>query len=373
VFPGRLAIQQRVLPAYRTGFFNTLAGQCHGGLSVFAGQPLRQEGIASAQSLAEVEYWPARNRHIRNPASSLYLCWQEGILNWLESWQPEALVVEANSRILSTRRAVRWMHTHGRPVLGWGLGAPASEGVSGWLRDLEKTAFLRSLDGWIAYSRKGAAEYRQLGLDPQRIFVAGNAVTPRPVASQPARPSPEGGPLKVLFVGRLQRRKRVDLLLQACATLPEDLQPRLVIVGDGPHRAEMEAQAQAIYSRAEFTGVRHGLELEALFQSADLFVLPGTGGLALQQAMSHGLPVIAAEGDGTQEDLVHPGNGWLVKPGNLDALVEALRQALGDRGRLSQMGLESYHIVREDANLERMAEVFVQAVTFVAGTREDCG
>ena len=44
----------------------------------------------------------------------------------------------------------------------------------------------------------------------------------------------------------------------------------------------------------------------AHFAGADLFVLPGTGGLAVQEAMSYALPVIVAKGDGTQEDLVRP-------------------------------------------------------------------
>jgi glycosyltransferase involved in cell wall biosynthesis len=298
---------------------------------------------------------------------------QPAVLSLLAGWDPDwfagsrMLVVEANSRVLSSQQAVRWMQARSRPVLGWGLGAPAGRGGLSWLRDAGKSAFLSSLDGWIAYSNRGAQEYRQLGLDPQRIFVAGNAVTPRPSAML-SLPASSAGPLQVLFVGRLQRRKRIDLLLQACAALPEDLQPRLVITGDGPDRAEMEVQSRRLYPRAEFTGDRRGAELDVLFDSADLFVLPGTGGLALQQAMAHGLPVIAAEGDGTQEDLVRPQCGWLVPPGNLEALTNALRQALSDRIRLGKMGLESHRIVRQEANLEHMADVFIQAASLVSSS-----
>jgi len=129
----------------------------------------------------------------------------------------------------------------------------------------------------------------------------------------------------------------------------------------------MEAQARDWYPRVEFTGEMHGEALESVFRSADLFVLPGTGGLAVQQAMSHGLPVIVAQGDGTQADLVRPENGWLVPPDDGEALGVALRQALTDPGRLRQMGKESYRIVRDEINLERMAEVFVEAVQAVGG------
>ena len=367
VYPGRLAIQQRVLPKYRADFFDILAGRCADGLSLFAGQALRQERITAAESLQLAIFMPTHNHHFRDPASAVYLCWQDGIVGWLETWQPGVLVVEANSRILSTRQAVRWMHRRGRPVLGWGLGAPEGLGLLGRLRGMERAAFLRNLDGWIAYSRRGAVEYQQLGLDASRIFTASNAVLPRPEGPPPERSAASDDRLQVLFVGRLQRRKRIDLLLQACMQLPAGLQPRLMIVGDGPDRREMEAQAQAMYPKAEFVGEKHGEALRSIFLGADLFVLPGTGGLAVQQAMGHGLPVIAAQGDGTQEDLVRPECGWLLPPGDLIMLEATLRQALSNPGRLRQMGAEAYRIVQEEANLELMADVFVRAVASVEG------
>ncbi len=99
-----------------------------------------------------------------------------------------------------------------------------------------------------------------------------------------------------MFVGRLQARKRIDNLLLACASLPADLQPRLVIVGEGPARSDFEAQAQQVYPSAQFSGALFGKELERHFLEADLFALPGSGGLAVQQAMAYGLPVMVAEG-----------------------------------------------------------------------------
>ena len=141
--------------------------------------------------------------------------------------------------------------------------------------------------------------------------------------------------------------------------------PRLVVVGDGPTRDGLQALAQQVYPSAEFPGERTGADLEPYFASADLFVLPGTGGLAVQQAMAHGLPVIAAEGDGTLDALIHPANGWRVPPADLSALAEALHTALADIPRLRRMGAESYRIVAEEVNLETMVEAFLQALTAI--------
>lgn len=359
-FAGRLALQQRVIPAYRVPFFDLLAQSCEGGLSLFAGQPLPVESIATADQFSSASYTSARNRHFRDPQSALYLCWQGGIIDWLERENPAALIVEANPRYLSTRRAIRWMKQHDRPVLGWGLGAPRGGNP---IEKYFRLNFLRSLDGAIAYSRRGADEYRSLGL--ARVFVAHNAVSSRPQQSPPERSPALDRPPHVLFVGRLQERKRIDILLRACASLPTEVQPNLTIVGDGPAISNLKSLVAEIYPPAEFTGARHGPELAPLFAAADLFALPGTGGLAVQEAMTHGLPVIVAQGDGTQDDLVRPENGWQVPPGNQTAFTNALQSALSDIPRLRRMGSESYRIVAEEINLEAMVASFIAAVNTV--------
>jgi hypothetical protein len=173
-------LQQRVLPAYRAAFFDALARANTEGLSVFAGQPHPGEAITSADRLKVADFVPARNRHIGRISSRFYLCWQSGLLGWLRDEDPDALIVEANPRLLSTRLGAAWMRARGRPVLGWGLGAPgASDADAGGglerVRAPGRNRFLAQFDGLIAYSRKGAEGYRSLGFPPERVFVAPNA------------------------------------------------------------------------------------------------------------------------------------------------------------------------------------------------------
>jgi glycosyltransferase involved in cell wall biosynthesis len=347
-YPHRLAVQQRVLPSYRVPFFDLLAESCAGGMSLFAGQPRPEEMIASANELRITHYAPAHNIHLFH--NSFYFCYQRGFINWLEGWNPDALIVEANPRYLSTPFAVRWMRARGKKVLGWGLGAPRKNPF--W------AAFVNQFDALISYSQRGADEYAALGFPRERIFVAHNSVSPAPTLNlQPAPLHPQ--PV-LLFVGRLQARKRIDSLLRACAEL--DSHPRLIIVGDGPERARLESLAQEIYPSAEFIGAKHGAELKPYFAQADLFVLPGTGGLAVQEAMSYGLPVIVAKGDGTQDDLVRESNGWQIEPENYNALLSAMKNALSDTARLKEMGKESYRIVAEEINIQKMVDKFIRAL-----------
>ena len=361
-FAGRVGLQQRVLPSYRAVFFDSLAQSCLGGLSVFTGEPLPDEGIYPVDKLQVAQYAKAKNRYLGNPASSMFVCWQGGFLNWLEAWQPDILVVEANPRYPTTRRAIAWMRHKGRKVIGWGLGAPPIRGTLAGYRQRERLSFLRSLDAIIAYSQQGAEQYRQLGIAPDRVYVAANAVEPAPTKPPAPRELHINDQATVLFVGRLQTRKRVDLLLRASAGLPKELQPHLVIIGDGPGKEQFETLAEQIYPNVEFVGEKRGAELEPYFASADLFVLPGTGGLAIQQAMAHGLPVVVARGDGTQDDLVRSENGWQVSPDDLPALTGVLQQALSDPARLRQMGEASYRIVAEEINVEAMVGVFIRVL-----------
>jgi glycosyltransferase involved in cell wall biosynthesis len=144
------------------------------------------------------------------------------------------------------------------------------------------------------------------------------------------------------------------------------MQPRLVIVGNGPALVNLKKLAERLYPQAEFTGALYGEELVYHFIQADLFALPGSGGLAIQEAMGFGLPIIVAKGDGTQDDLVRPENGWQVEPGDLEAFYAALYQALSNLPQLRQKGAESYRIAAREVNIEAMADSFIHALTQVA-------
>ena len=100
-----------------------------------------------------------------------------------------------------------------------------------------------------------------------------------------------GAPIEVLSVGRLAKEKHLDSLLTLAATPGI----HLTFVGDGPHRAELEARFAP--TDASFTGTLRGDDLTAAYAAADVFVLPSlteTLGLVLLEALAAGLPIVAA-------------------------------------------------------------------------------
>lgn len=354
-----VGLMQRVCAGYRVPLFDLLADTLPEGLDLYAGDPRPDEMIDQSRSPHKAVYHHARNHHMFS--GKFYLCIQTDVLSWLEKSDPSVLIMEANMRYPGSLAAARWMHRRNRPVIGWGLGTGSTGGSI-------QRQFLKMFDAMLTYSSAGKTSYINAGFPPERIFIACNAAAPRPNRPMPVRlPDRYDGKPIVLYVGRLQKRKRLDLLIRSCAQQPEQLRPRLWIIGDGPVRSELEAAASQYYSDTEFFGSLYGEELTAHFDRADLFCLPGTGGLALQQAMASALPLIAAEADGTQADLVRPANGIRITPGDEAELSAALTFMLSDPARLRKMGAESFRIVSDEINLGAMADVFARAVGFVKG------
>ena len=120
-FSGRLALQQRVLPSYRVPFFDMLAQACDDGMSLLAGLPRANEGITNGK--LQIANYARGEKYSYLQRFSLFML-STRIDGWLSNWNPDALIVEANPRYLATPSAAKWMHSRGRKVIGWGLGAP---------------------------------------------------------------------------------------------------------------------------------------------------------------------------------------------------------------------------------------------------------
>jgi hypothetical protein len=196
----RLGILQRVLPDYRVPFFDLLAERFPKGVCVAAGQALAEEHINSG-ILKKANLYQLENIHVLR--GKLYFCLQDHVMDWLEEWNPDVLIMEANPRYISSPKAIRWMHWRNRPVIGWGLGAAGGGG----LRALWRKQLIEQFDALLTYSRNGKEQYMAAGVDPEKIFVAPNAASKRPAGDAPIRETGfRNGRAEAIFVGRLQPR-----------------------------------------------------------------------------------------------------------------------------------------------------------------------
>jgi glycosyltransferase involved in cell wall biosynthesis len=152
---------------------------------------------------------------------------------------------------------------------------------------------------------------------------------PAPEKPTHQEPAPDDGRALVLAVGRLAPQKGFATLLEAAAAWQHlTPRPRLLIAGDGPLRAELEAKAKELTIDAEFPG--HRSDIPELLASAQVFVLPSLWEgqpLILQEALRAGVPIVASDAGGIA-GLTGDDAAVLVGPGNAEQLGEAVISVL---------------------------------------------
>jgi glycosyltransferase involved in cell wall biosynthesis len=242
--------------------------------------------------------------------------------------------------------------------------APRIPGVA-WLT---RAILLRSQQV-ITNSRALAEAGMALGAPPERL-----EIIPIGINVEAFRPGTEPREPLLLFVGSLIERKGVRVLLEAAAQVFQQLPTyRLAIVGEGPLRAAVEQQAQAsgIASQVEFVGPQTQAEVSGWMRRARLFVLPSLEeafGVVLLEAMASGTPCVATQVGGIPE-LVMPGTGILVPPGDAPALAAAMVQALEDFEAWEAMSRRArQHVLEDCMTWDRMASRTVAIYARLSGS-----
>ena len=149
--------------------------------------------------------------------------------------------------------------------------------------------------------------------------------------------------IQLLFVGRFVRQKGLDVLLNALGNLPDDLNWRLTLVGDGPEIRSLKSQADGLNVKRKvmFKPWVDKESLAVIYKDADIFLLPSRDeGMAnvLLEAMAAGLPVIGTSVSGTAEVIRDQRDGVTVPPENADALAAAIAELIRDERRREILG-----------------------------------
>ncbi|HEU5102280.1 MAG TPA: glycosyltransferase family 4 protein [Roseiflexaceae bacterium] len=208
-----------------------------------------------------------------------------------------------------------------------------------------KVELLRTLRAWwtraadqvIAPSQYLAEQIQRWGVQKERIQVIYNSIDPPPPA--PALTIPLHTPLKLLTVARLMPWKHIDRIIDAVARLGG---VGLVVVGDGPERARLEALAMrhGINDRVYFAGTRSKPEVFALMGLCDIFVLNSTyEGFphVLIEAMQAGMAVVATKAGGTVEVIEDRHTGRLIGQLNDQELYSTLAELIASTDERSRL------------------------------------
>lgn len=224
-------------------------------------------------------------------------------------------------------------------------------------RAIDDGMLVDNVDRFIALTRFARDKFVESGLPADRVAIKPNALGSGPRATGEARRG-------ILFASRLAHEKGLEVLIEAWRELPE---VPLTILGEGPMRDKLEAQAPA---NVAFKGhVDSGSVLKHM-QAAQALILPSLWyegfPMALVEAFSCSLPVLASD-IGSLAEIVDPGRtGLLFPPNDAERMANTIRAFLASPEQAARMGRQARHEFETQycptQNLPRLLEIYDEAL-----------
>jgi glycosyltransferase involved in cell wall biosynthesis len=256
-------------------------------------------------------------------------------------------------------------------------------------------AFYRSLSGVLAIGSANADFYRAIGMPEERIFWMPYTVDNARFSESSQLSNEQRSEVRatlgvtdddpiVLYAAKLQARKRPDDLLRAAVRLKDrGVRFHVAMVGSGEMTAELVNLATRLkLENVHFHGFANQSLLPKIYGAADVFVLPSENepwGLAINEAMCAGLPIVASAEVGCVSDLVQAGvNGQTFAAGDVDSLANALHSILADSETRYRMSAASRAIISRwsyaecAAGLQGALARSGVAASHMAGTLDKC-
>jgi len=236
------------------------------------------------------------------------------------------------------------------------------------LKELNKFLF-NSAEFHFCYLSESPKILESYGVNPQNVIVTYNSGdTPKLLkAYEYAKNQIEelDSKFRFIFVGRLVKWKKVDQLIHTFSNLVSKYQNvELIIVGEGPELVNLRLLVEKL-NLADFViftgGIFDPLNLAKQFYKSHVFVLTGAGGLAINDAMTFGKPVICTYADGTEKDLVIPEKTGFIYE-NEDELEKYMEYFINNPSKAMEMGKNAQNKILTEINLHTVAEKYLNFI-----------
>lgn len=376
----KVAVMYAVLYRFRMPIFRRISANPALNVKIFTSTGIARTKLENSKDLEGIDsqtMWTYA-REVVSTNRKVPLIINPTLVIHLFKFRPDVLLIQGGM-VPNNLLTLLYAKLTGTPIVWWSLGRVSGRNFKGL------SALYQRLNQWIerkatcyaGYSSESVNYFLQQGYEVERCFNLVNVVDTELVKNQIALVKDRVEPLRqslglegkqvILFVGSVVETKRLDVLIRAYSRCPSLMQDTvLLVVGDGPDLARSKAltselgmQDSIVFTGSVYDGVA------AYFQLGDIMVLPGTGGLAISESMTHGLPVICSIGDGVEKDLIDEGiNGYIVEPGNVDELASRLEEICSDQSKLKKMGLASREIIDNRANIAGYINEMLSAISY---------
>lgn len=272
-----------------------------------------------------------------------------GVMEKVSEIQPDVVVVLSHIGNVSHWQLMGLKKKMGFKLVAWQCGYEYNPGV---LKDFLLGKFIPQFDYHLAYHSNARYYAMSHGARADQVTVMHNTINEEKIATLPkaeartlvAGKHPDIGNRKIiLFVGAVLAEKRIEVILQALDRMQRK-EAVLVLVGDGEHlpviRQLCAGRDDVVITGSIVEGVG------PYFDAAEMYVLPGTGGLGINEAMAHRLPIVSGFADGSADDLVVDGeNGFRLRENTPQELAEKMATILDSPELAARMGERSREMI----------------------------
>ena len=367
-----IAIQQLVVPHYRNEVFKALSNNFYGKISILNGNVSNQDSIVLSES-GDNFYFKTKNLYFG--FGSLKLIYQKGVINWLHRVKPKLIIMDTNPRIISNQLIIKYAKKNNIKVVGWGLGHLGSHGnIFSSISFPIAIAHWNSFDGFLCYSSKAKRDYEHSIVDNSNIKVIYNSINTNEIFSNIEQLKKDISwekkyinenkldldSFKILFVGRLIKQKKIEKLIYACANINSNIE--LLIIGSGDYESNLKKICSDYNISTTFLGFKNGIDLSKAFLISKLMVLPSYGGLTINTAMCHKIPVIISRADGTELDLIQNKQTGYYYNGSVNDLKNKIQYAINNYEHALECAERSYNMIMEKFNFNKYIERYSSAI-----------
>jgi len=357
-----IVVIQRVLANYREGFFDLLSKKIHYDL------------ICSDKNAGKIIAPDKINnkKYIYNPVSikiSTQFIFFPFLFFTLISMQPKHIITEGGQNTINNLFVWLYCKIFNCDYTIWDLG-------KGHIKTSKNKSFIRKIYDKLynfilkdakqvyTYNNRGIRYFRSEGFN-KNIIPLKNTIDTREVEyaisnydknkQQCINEKFNKFKYYLLYVGVLNEKKRLEDLKIIMDMLPDEY--GLIIIGSGNEQYVNKLKRLLDNGRTYFEGYKNMDQLQYYYNKVDCLILPGLGGLSINQAMAFGTPVICTEADGIEEELVIDGETGYI----YDTIDKAVKYIVGNsKEKWARMGENAKNLFFKNYTIEKMVERFIE-------------
>ena len=352
-------LQYLSLPDYRRSLFSELSKDKRINFEIVCGEsspyPFLKNFIPSKKT--KISY--IRNVYFR--VGKTTLTWQKNVFKTIMNRKPDCVIMlGVDPTIISNLPLFIYLKVLGVKILWWSHGTLGHQGKIG---KLFRILYYRLSDGTLLYNNDGLKRLISYNIDKQKLFVVNNCINSESYNNTTVNVFKEK--IKIIFSGRLETRKKLEILIQALKNFKErKILVELDIIGAGPSQHLLEALVKdcKLDKEVTFHGALYGEEADRLISNANVGVIPGDAGLSVIHYMAQGLPAITNNNikeHGPEVSAINNGeNGYFFEDDNYHDLADKILNTIKN---LEVMSKNAINTVQKYYSPEFVKEKIIEA------------